>query len=90
MSIKLVEGQLQFWQMVNSLANPKTSFVNQVFDEFVTSVERSQQVAPDLLPATVHVHPMIDSSGKVVDKISAGLSQPGFGSANGRIVDAGS
>jgi len=85
--IKLVEGELQYWESIRNLGPPKTSMVNQLFDTFVSSVERSQAVAPDLLPSHVSIRPSIDSNGKLIDTISAGFKQPGIGQ-NGRLVDS--
>jgi hypothetical protein len=84
--IKLVEGELQFWESIRNLA-PKTGLVNQLFDEFVKSVEQGQALAPDFVPSTVSIHQDINSSGKLVDTVAAGFKQPGF-DQNGRLVDS--
>jgi len=85
--IKLAEGQLKFWEDIRDLCPPKTSLVNQLFDEFVKSVEQGQAVAPDLVPSTVSIHPDIDAHGKLVDTIAAGFKQPGLGQS-GRLVNS--
>ncbi|MBF0482976.1 MAG: hypothetical protein HQK81_15540 [Desulfovibrionaceae bacterium] len=85
--IKLVEGELQYWEYIRNLAPPKKSLVNQLFDAFVSSVEKSQALAPDLLPSRVSIHPSVDAHGKLIDTVSAGFKQPGLGQ-NGRLVDS--
>jgi acyl carrier protein phosphodiesterase len=85
--IKLTEGQLQFWESIVDLGAPKSSLINQLFEEFVKGAAQGQAVAPDIVPSTVSIHPDIDAQGKLIDTVAAGFKQPGF-DQNGRLVDS--
>jgi hypothetical protein len=67
MSIKLTEGQLEFWQMASSLSHSSHSLVSRTFREHVSNVAQQQSFAPDILPTTVDVTQHIDQeTGKLV------------------------
>ena len=71
MSIKLVDGQLDFWKMTSEFSEISHSIASTMFRDYVKAVETSQAIAPDILPRTVDVHPMIESdTGKLVTAIS--------------------
>lgn len=67
MSIKLVPGQLELWQMAAELSRFDKSIAAQAFRDYVSLVARTQALGPDLVPKEVSVTPSIDSdTGKLV------------------------
>lgn len=71
MSIKLVDGQLDFWKMTSEFSEISHSMASSLFRDYIKAVETSQAIAPDVLPSTVSVHPLIESdTGKLVTAIS--------------------
>lgn|GEM_PF-4774051 len=68
--MKVVEGQLELWQMASSLSGPSKSMTTQLFQEFVNLQVKLQQLAPDVLPSHVEVHASIDQeTGKLVSRL---------------------
>jgi len=71
MSIKLVEGQLDFWKLTSEFSEISHSIASTLFRDYIKAVETSQAIAPDVLPSALNVHPMIESdTGKLVTAIS--------------------
>ncbi len=71
MSIKLTEGQLDFWKFTSDLSKISHSMASTLFRDYVKAVESTQAIAPDIVPTSVDVHPMIESTtGKLVSTIS--------------------
>lgn len=71
MSIKLTEGQLDFWKITSQMSEISHSMASTLFRDYVKSVEATQAIAPDVLPTSIDVNPMIESTtGKLVSAIS--------------------
>ncbi len=71
MSIKLVDGQLDFWKLTSEFSEISHSLASNLFRDYIKAVETTQAIAPDVVPSTVNVHPMIESdTGKLVTAIS--------------------
>ncbi|NDY56749.1 hypothetical protein G3N56_08325 [Desulfovibrio sulfodismutans] len=71
MSVKLVEGQLEFLKDVAKLSELSDSIASQSLRTYVKTLEQTQAVAPDVIPCTVSVKSTIESdTGRVVDDIS--------------------
>jgi len=71
MSIKLTEGQLDFWKFTSQMSEISHSISSSLFRDYVKAVETTQAIAPDVLPTTVNARPMIESNtGKLVTAIS--------------------
>ncbi len=66
MSLKVVEGQIEFWRMSSALSSSSNSLASQSYREFVSNVANQQSIAPDVLPAQVNVNPMLDETGRLV------------------------
>jgi len=61
MSIKLVPGQLELWQMAAEMSRSDKSIAAQAFRDYVSLVAKTQAIGPDLVPNAVSVTPCIDS-----------------------------
>ncbi|KUG29208.1 hypothetical protein ASZ90_000910 [hydrocarbon metagenome] len=71
MSVKLVEGQLEFLKDVAAQSEVSHSIASQSLRTFVETVEKSQSLAPDVVPRTVAAKATIEAdTGRVVDDIS--------------------
>lgn len=66
MSIKLVPGQLELWQMAADMSRNDKSMAAVSFREYVAEVSKNQQIAPDVLPGQVNITPDIDQNGKLI------------------------
>jgi hypothetical protein len=67
MSIKLVPGQLELWQMAADMSRFDKSMAAQAFRDYVSEVARNQVNGPDLVPKEVKITPSIDSNtGRLV------------------------
>jgi hypothetical protein len=71
MSVKLVEGQLEFLKDVAKQSELSDSIASQSIRTYVEAVEKSQAIAPDVIPRGVAARATIESdTGRVVDDIS--------------------
>jgi len=71
MSVKLVEGQLEFLKDLAAQSEVSHSIASQSLRTFVETVEKSQALAPDVVPRTVAAKATIEAdTGRVVDDIS--------------------
>jgi hypothetical protein len=71
MSVKLVEGQLEFLKDVVKLSEVSDSIASQSLRTYVKTLEETQAVAPDVVPRTVAAKATIESdTGRVVDDMS--------------------
>lgn len=71
MSIKLIEGQLDFWKFISQMSEISHSLSSSMFRDYVKAVEVSQNIAPDVLPTSLSAPPTIESNtGKLVTAIS--------------------
>ncbi|MDQ7831422.1 MAG: hypothetical protein RDU30_06805 [Desulfovibrionaceae bacterium] len=71
MSVKLVDGQLDFLKDVSKLSEASDSIASQSLRSYVKTLEETQALAPDVVPRTVSVKSTIESeTGRVVDDIS--------------------
>lgn len=66
MSIKLVPGQLELWQMAAELSRFDKSQAATAFREYVGQVAKMQEMGPDLVPREVKVTPDLDRNGRLV------------------------
>jgi hypothetical protein len=66
MSIKLVPGQLELWQMAADMSRFDKASAAAAFREYVGEVAKNQRIAPDVLPAQVNITPDIDQNGKLI------------------------
>lgn len=67
---KVVEGQLEFLQMVSGLSGISHSIASNDMRTVIGSLARSQALYPDVLPTTVDVRTTIESTtGKVISDI---------------------
>jgi hypothetical protein len=70
MSMKVVEGQLAFWEMASALSMGSRSITSSMFRDFVSDVSSSQSIAPDEVPRQVTVKPIIEQeTGKIVTSV---------------------
>ena len=71
MSVKVVEGQMAFLKDVAKMSEISDSMASESIRTYVEAVEKSQAVAPDVLPRSVAAKATIESdTGRVVDSIS--------------------
>jgi len=66
MSIKLVPGQLELWQMAADMSRFDKSQAAVAFRDYVSQVAKMQEMGPDLVPKEVKVTPDIDQTGRLV------------------------
>lgn len=67
MSIKLVPGQLELWQMAADMSRFDKSIAAKAFRDYVSQVAKTQANGPDLVPREVNVTPSIDSdTGRLI------------------------
>lgn len=71
MSVKVLEGQLEFFKDVIAMTEMSDSIASQSIRTYLEAVEKSQAIAPDVLPRGVSVTATIEAdTGRVVDDIS--------------------
>lgn len=71
MSIKLVPGQLELWQMAADMSRFDKSIAATAFRDYVSQVAKTQVNGPDLVPKEVQVTPAIESATGKLIKYSA-------------------
>ncbi len=68
--MKVVEGQLNWLQFVSDSSTISDSVASQSLRNFVEVTTQQQNFTPDVLPASVDVHPVVEaSSGGVVNTL---------------------
>ncbi len=68
---KVVEGQLDVWRLASELSTASHSMASQGLRDYVKYQEKIQTYAPDIIPRTVDVKPIIEAdTGRIVTKIS--------------------
>ncbi|MFW5487089.1 MAG: hypothetical protein ACNI3A_01480 [Desulfovibrio sp.] len=68
---KLVEGQLEVWRLASELSTASHSMASQGLRDYVSYQEKLMTYAPDIIPRTVDVKPIVESdTGRIVSKIS--------------------
>lgn len=73
MSIKVVEGQVEFWKELSAMWKVgDNSMTVQMFRDYLKYVSSQQTIAPDVLPRFLTNAPSIveSTTGKIVDSIS--------------------
>ncbi|MFZ5426397.1 MAG: hypothetical protein ACOZEN_05455 [Thermodesulfobacteriota bacterium] len=66
MSIKLVPGQLELWQMAADMSRFDKTKTAEAFRDYVSQVAKTQMMGPDLVPKEVKVTPDVDRTGRLV------------------------
>jgi len=68
---KLVEGQLNFLNLVSSLSFSSTSFTSSTMRRFVSDLNTSQSLYPDTVARFATIRPTIETdTGKVISSIA--------------------
>ncbi len=68
---KLVEGQLDFLNLVSAMSFGSSSFTSSTMRRFVQDLNTSQANYPDTIPREISVQPIIEAdTGRVVSSIA--------------------